>query len=555
MRVSCLCPRPSVRIVGTLRRQCSGVLAHLDRPDWSCEADLSGRGRSSVRWLRRSLGALGPESLSQRHRSGVLCLTRFLSSSGKGELHMQGDTRTERDTFGPILVPADRYYGAQTARSLRNFDICRDSDRMPGPIIHAFGELKRAAAKANMTLGALDQRIGEAIVRAAEQVAAGQLDDHFPLVVWQTGSGTQTNMNVNEVISNRAIEMLGGELGSKSPVHPNDHVNMSQSSNDTFPTAMHVACVLELERKLLPALRSLRDALQTKSAAFAEIIKIGRTHLQDAVPLTLGQEFSAYVQQLEFGEQRILGVLERLRFLAIGGTAVGTGLNSRRGFDALVCKELSEHTETVFRPAPNKFEALASHDTMVEASGALNTVAVSLTKIANDIRFLGSGPRCGLGELQLPENEPGSSIMPGKVNPTQCEAMTMLCAQVMGNHVAVTIGGSNGHFQLNVYKPLIAQNVLHSIRLLADGMRSFETNCVQGIEANRERIAYLLERSLMLVTALNPVIGYDKAAAIAKRAHRENLSLREAALASGYITEEAFDRAVDPRQMLAPKDP
>jgi fumarate hydratase class II len=476
------------------------------------------------------------------------------SRSFKEEPSMQGETRTERDTFGPIQVPANVYYGAQTARSLQNFDICRDVDKMPRPIIHAFGELKRAAAKANMSLGALEQRLGEVIIRAADEVAAGQLDGHFPLVVWQTGSGTQTNMNVNEVISNRAIEMLGGELGSKSPVHPNDHVNMSQSSNDTFPTAMHIACVLEIERKLLPALHSLREALQNKSAAFDDIIKIGRTHLQDAVPLTLGQEFSAYVQQLDFGKQRILSVLERLRFLAIGGTAVGTGLNSRRGFDTLVCKELSEHTGTIFRTAPNKFEALASHDSMVEMSGVLNTLAVSLTKIANDIRFLGSGPRCGLGELQLPENEPGSSIMPGKVNPTQCEAMTMLCAQVMGNHVAVTVGGSNGHFQLNVYKPLIAHNVLHSIRLLADGMRSFETHCVQGIEANRERIAFLLQRSLMLVTALNPVIGYDKAAAIAKRAHRENLSLREAAIASGYISEEAFDRAVDPRRMLAPAD-
>ncbi|BAM79142.1 fumarate hydratase precursor [Cyanidioschyzon merolae strain 10D] len=483
----------------------------------------------------------------------VASYTRCFGSSVERPA-MQGDTRTERDTFGPILVPADRYYGAQTARSLRNFDICRDTDRMPRPIIHAFGELKRAAAKANMALGVLDSRLGEMIVRAAEEVATGKLDEHFPLVVWQTGSGTQTNMNVNEVISNRAIEMLGGELGSKSPVHPNDHVNMSQSSNDTFPSAMHIAAVLEIERKLLPGLRDLRNALQNKSTAFEDIIKIGRTHLQDAVPLTLGQEFSAYVQQLEFGEQRMLNALERLRYLAIGGTAVGTGLNSRRGFDELVCRELSEHTGTVFRPAPNKFEALAAHDAMVETSGALNTLAVSLTKIANDIRFLGSGPRCGLGELQLPENEPGSSIMPGKVNPTQCEAMTMLCAQVMGNHVAVTIGGSNGHFQLNVYKPLIAYNVLHSTRLLTDGMKSFELHCVHGIEANRERIAFLVERSLMLVTALNPVIGYDKAAAIAKKAHRENLSLREAALASGYITAEAFDQAVDPRRMLAPAE-
>ncbi|KAK4534234.1 hypothetical protein CDCA_CDCA01G0259 [Cyanidium caldarium] len=503
---------------------------------------------------RRSLISRGP-----RQRCGsARVVVRTMQSGGASSrsaapgapcVPKPSGTRTERDTFGTIQVPNDKYYGAQTARSILNFDIARATDRMPLPIVHAMGELKRAAALANQALGTLDGRLAQVIVRAAEEVANGTLDEHFPLVVWQTGSGTQTNMNTNEVISNRAIEMLDGELGSKHPVHPNDHVNRGQSSNDTFPTAMHVAVVLQIERQLLPSMSSLREALEVKRREFAEVVKIGRTHLQDAVPLTLGQEFSGYVQQLTFGEQRVRATLERARLLAIGGTAVGTGLNAPRGFDERVCAKLSQHTGVLFAPAPNKFEALAAHDALVEVSGALNTVAVSLTKIANDIRWLGSGPRCGLGELRLPENEPGSSIMPGKVNPTQCEAMTMLCAQVMGNHVAVTIGGSNGNFELNVYKPLIARNVLHSVQLLADGMRSFEQHCVRGIEADRERIQALLNQSLMLVTALNPVIGYDKAAAIAKKAHKEGLTLRQAAIDSGLITAEAFDRAVDPRKM------
>lgn len=504
-------------------------------------------GSPSLNWRRAPFSLIAGDQRSLI----VTPLCRMSASNQKGTATGEA-MRTERDTFGTIQVPDKKYYGAQTARSIQNFDICRETDRMPIQVVHAFGELKRAAALANQQLGTLDAPLADAIVKAADEVADGMLDDHFPLVVWQTGSGTQSNMNANEVISNRAIEMLGGVLGSKDPVHPNDHVNRSQSSNDTFPTAMHVAVVLELERHLLPAIASLCSALKAKRDAFADIVKIGRTHLQDAVPLTLGQEFGAYVQQMQFGEQRIRNSLERARLLAIGGTAVGTGLNCPKDFDVLVCRELSKHTGAAFHPAPNKFEALATHDSLVEVSGALNTVAVSLTKIANDIRWLGSGPRCGLGELHLPENEPGSSIMPGKVNPTQCEAMTMLCAQVMGNHVAVTIGGSNGHFELNVYKPLIVRNVLHSARLLSDGMRSLETHCVCGIEADRDRIQNLVNQSLMLVTALNPVIGYDRAATIAKTAHRQGTTLREAALASGWITADEFDRVVDARKMCHP---
>jgi len=460
-------------------------------------------------------------------------------------------TRQESDTMGTVEVPADRYWGAQTQRSLQNFRI--GGERMPEPLIRALGIQKQAAARANMALGALDERLGEAIVAAAEEVIDGRLAGHFPLVVWQTGSGTQTNMNANEVIANRAIELLGGRLGSKSPVHPNDHVNMGQSSNDSFPTAMHIAAVEELHRRLLPALGKLRAALAEKAASFAGIIKIGRTHLQDATPLTLGQEFGAYARQVELGIARIEATLPRLLMLAQGGTAVGTGLNAKPGFAERFAEEVAKITGLPFVSNPNKFEALATHDALVELSGALNVLAVSLNKIANDIRLLGSGPRCGLGELRLPENEPGSSIMPGKVNPTQAEAMTMVCAQVMGNHVAVTVAGAQGHLELNVFKPVIIYNVLQSIRLLADAAESFADNCVAGIEANRERIDELLHNSLMLVTALSPRIGYDKAAEVAKKAHKEGTSLEAAAVALGYLTQEEFEAAVRPEEMLGPK--
>ncbi|KAJ2234401.1 hypothetical protein H4R99_004024 [Coemansia sp. RSA 1722] len=461
--------------------------------------------------------------------------------------------RLERDTMGELEVPADKYYGCQTARSKMNFDICADTDRMPDAVIKAMGVLKKAAAIVNREFG-LDVRASDAIQQAAQEVIEGKLMDHFPLVVWQTGSGTQTNMNVNEVIANRAIEILGGELGSKDPVHPNDHVNKSQSSNDTFPTAMHIAAVTEINSRLLPALKELRDAFQKKQEEFADIIKIGRTHLQDATPLTLGQEFSGYTQMLSNSIERIEATLPRLSQLAIGGTAVGTGLNTYTGFDTRMAEQISAISGYKFTSAPNKFEALAAHDALVEASGALNTVGVSLFKIASDIRLLGSGPRCGLGELQLPENEPGSSIMPGKVNPTQCESMTMLCAQVMGNHTAVTFGGANGHFELNVFKPMMIYNVLHSVRLLSDGCNSFRLNCVEGIQANKDRINKLLHESLMLVTALNPYIGYDNAAAAAKKAHKEGTTLKQAAIALGSLNEEQFDQWVRPENMLGPKD-
>ncbi|KAI9302898.1 fumarate hydratase precursor rhizopus oryzae [Cunninghamella echinulata] len=460
--------------------------------------------------------------------------------------------RSERDTFGDLQVPADRYWGAQTQRSLQNFNIGGPRERMPEPLIKAFGVVKKAAATVNMTYG-LDPKVGNAIQQAADEVIDGTLLDHFPLVVWQTGSGTQTNMNTNEVISNRAIELLGGELGSKTPVHPNDHVNMSQSSNDTFPTAMHVSAVVVITHELIPALTELRDALQAKSEEFKNIIKIGRTHLQDATPLTLGQEFSGYAQQLTYGIERVQGSLERLYNLAQGGTAVGSGINTRIGFDAKVADAIAQITGLPFKTAPNKFEALAAHDAIVESHGQLNTVAVSLMKIANDIRFLASGPRCGLGELELPQNEPGSSIMPGKVNPTQCEAMTMVCAQVMGNNTAVSIAGSNGHFELNVFKPVLIKNLLQSVRLLSDASTSFTKNCVVGIKANEEKIDKIMKESLMLVTALNPYIGYDKAAKCAKKAHNEGTTLKEAAMSLGYLTEEEFNKWVDPTKMLGPK--
>ncbi|TFK57144.1 fumarate hydratase [Heliocybe sulcata] len=466
---------------------------------------------------------------------------------------MSQSYRVERDTFGDLQVPSDRYWGAQTQRSLQNFDIGGPTERLPPPLIKAFGILKKAASVVNVSYG-MDPKVGQAIQQAADEVISGKLMDHFPLVVFQTGSGTQSNMNVNEVISNRAIEILGGELGSKKPVHPNDHVNMSQSSNDTFPTAMHVAAVVEINHNLIPALTELRDAFAEKAKTFEHIIKIGRTHLQDATPLTLGQEFSGYVQQLTNGIARVQDVLPRLSLLAQGGTAVGTGLNTKKGFDVKVAAEISKITGLEFKTAPNKFEALASHDALVEAHGALNVIAVSLMKIANDIRFLGSGPRCGLGELSLPENEPGSSIMPGKVNPTQCEAMTMVAAQVMGNQVAVSIGGSNGHFELNVFKPVIAKNVLQSIRLLSDASHSFRKNCVVGIQANEKRITQILNESLMLATILNKTLGYDNVAKCAKKAHKEGTTLKEATVALGFLTPEEFDEKVRPELMLYPDE-
>merc|ERR1712141_366564 len=462
--------------------------------------------------------------------------------------------RIERDTFGELQVPEDKYYGAQTLRSVMNFPIGdRASERMPMPVIKAFGVLKKAAAQANQEFG-LDPTVAKAICQAADEVISGKLyDDHFPLVIWQTGSGTQSNMNTNEVIANRAIEILGGELGSKTPVHPNDHVNKSQSSNDTYPTAMHIAVAVDIHKILIPSLKTLRDAIDEKAQEYKDIIKIGRTHTQDATPLTLGQEFSAYVTQLEYGIDRINATLPRLYMLASGGTAVGTGLNTRIGFAEKVASEVSNITGLPFVTAPNKFEALAAHDAMVEVSGALNVIACSIMKIANDLRFLASGPRCGLGELSLPENEPGSSIMPGKVNPTQCEAITMVAAQVMGNNVAVTIGGSNGHFELNCFKPLIIKNVLQSARLLGDACATFADHCVTGIIANEERIVKLLNESLMLVTALNPHIGYDNAAKIAKTAHKNGSTLKATAIELGYLTSEQFDEWVKPEDMLGPK--
>ncbi len=459
-------------------------------------------------------------------------------------------TRTETDSFGPIEVPAGRYWGAQTQRSLRNFRI--GGERMPAPVIHALGVVKQAAAETNMALGTLDRKTGRAIVRAAREVAAGKLDEHFPLVVWQTGSGTQSNMNANEVIANRAIELLGGKLGAKSPVHPNDHVNRGQSSNDTFPTAMHVAAVSQTRALLLPALSRLKTALDEKATAWRRIIKIGRTHLQDATPLTLGQEFSGYAAQVGLGIARVNDSLPRLHRLAQGGTAVGTGLNAAKGFDKRVVREIARITGLPFKPAANKFEALAAHDAVIEASGALNVLAAGLMKIANDIRLLGSGPRSGLGELLLPENEPGSSIMPGKVNPTQCEALTMVCAQVIGNHTTITVAGANGHLELNVFKPVMIYNLLQSIRLLADAAASFTDNCVAGIEPNTARIADLMENSLMLVTALNAHIGYDNAARIAKHAHANGLTLRQAALDLKLVSARDFDRWVRPARMTGP---
>ena len=459
-------------------------------------------------------------------------------------------TRTETDTFGPIEVPADRYWAAQTQRSLGNFKI--GWEKQPASVIRALGVIKRAAAETNMALGKLDPKIGQAVAAAAQEVIEGKLDSHFPLAVWQTGSGTQSNMNANEVISNRAIEALGGVMGSKTPVHPNDHVNLSQSSNDTYPTAMHIAAAEEITHALLPALQGLRNALNDKAQAWSKIIKIGRTHTQDATPLTLGQEFSGYAQQVENGIARVEMTLPMLMQLAQGGTAVGTGLNAPVGFAEMVADKIAQITGLPFTSAPNKFEALAAHDAMVFTHGAINTVAASLFKIANDIRFLGSGPRSGLGELALPENEPGSSIMPGKVNPTQCEAMTMVCTQVFGNQTTITFAGASGHFELNVYNPVMAYNLLQSTRLLADAATSFTEHCVVGIEPRVDNIKSALDRSLMLVTALAPKIGYDAAAKIAKTAHKNGTTLREEAVGGGYVSESEFDEIVRPEQMIGP---
>jgi fumarate hydratase, class II len=460
-------------------------------------------------------------------------------------------TRSETDSMGEVEVPADRYWGAQTERSRRNFDI--GGERFPRSFLRAYGLVKQAAAEVNADLGELDLEVAALITRAADELIRGDLDEHFPLVIWQTGSGTQTNMNVNEVLANRAIELAGGVLGSKSPVHPNDHVNRGQSTNDSFPTAMHVAAALGVHEDLLPALEALALVLERKAQDFDDVIKIGRTHLMDATPLTVGQEIGGWAAQLRACQEGIVAALPQVYRLAAGGTAVGTGLNAHPGFGAAMAARLAEKTELPFTSAPNKFAALAAHDGMVALSGALNTTAVAFTKIANDVRWLASGPRCGIGELKIPENEPGSSIMPGKVNPTQSEAATMLCCQVMGNHVAVSMAGSQGHFQLNVYKPVLVYNVLQSVRLLADGLGSFEEHCARGIEPDRARIEGLLQRSLMLVTALNPHIGYDSAAKIAKKALVEGTTLREAGLALGLLDEEQFDAWVRPEQMIGPK--
>jgi len=460
-------------------------------------------------------------------------------------------TRTETDSMGKIEVPINKYYGAQTARSLKNFKI--GGERFPRELIRAFGIFKKAAALTNKELGILSADKSDLIVKAADEVIEGKLDEHFPLVVWQTGSGTQTNMNANEVISNRAIELAGGEMGSKTPIHPNDDVNKAQSSNDTSPTAMHIAAVEEIHRRLIPMVTKLRDALQKKSEKFKDKIKIGRTHLMDATPLTLGQEFSGYVQQLTNGLERIDGALPRLYEIALGGTAVGTGLNTHPDFAAKVAEKIAELTGNPFITGRNKFEGLAAHDALVEFSGVLKTIAASLMKIANDIRWLGSGPRCGIGEINLPANEPGSSIMPGKVNPTQAEAMTMVCTQVFGNDVTINFAGASGNFELNVFKPVIIFNLLQSIRLIADTCESFTDNCVVGIEANDENIHTNLVNSLMLVTALNPVIGYDNAAKVAKKAFAEKSTLKEAAVSLGLLTAEKFDEIVKPENMIGPR--
>ena len=461
-------------------------------------------------------------------------------------------TRTETDSFGPLEVPSNKYWGAQTQRSIKNFPI--GSERQPLPLIHALGIIKKACAQANVELGDLDANLGNAISKAAQEVIDGKLDDHFPLVVWQTGSGTQSNMNANEVIANRAIELLGGEIGSKKPIHPNDHCNMGQSSNDTFPTAMHISAAITAKNALIPMLQMLLNSLEDKSNEFSKIIKIGRTHTQDATPLTLGQEFSGYAHQISQGINRVENALENIYALAQGGTAVGTGLNTKKGWDVTIAENIAAITKLPFHTAPNKFEALAAHDAIVELSGSVKTVAVSIFKIANDLRFLGSGPRSGLGELSLPENEPGSSIMPGKVNPTQIEAITQVCAQVIGNDVAVSFAGSQGHFELNVFKPMMAYNILQSMQLLGDACASFTTNCINGILANEAKINKLMEESLMLVTALAPIIGYDNATVVAKTAHKNGTTLKEEAIKLGFTDSKTFDEIVRPEKMIGPNN-
>ena len=463
-------------------------------------------------------------------------------------------SRSESDSMGSLQIPPGKLWGAQTQRSIQNFPIGSIESRMPLPIVYAQATVKKCCAIYNKSVGKMPADIADAISQAADEVISGKLDDHFPLVIFQTGSGTQTNMNVNEVLANRAIQLLGGEVGSKNPVHPNDHCNMGQSSNDSFPTAMHIASATMIIKTTIPGLEILLKALKEKAAEFQHIVKIGRTHCQDATPLTLGQEFSGYAQQVEYGIGRVEAALPSLYRLALGGTAVGTGLNTIKGYDVAIAEIIAKETGLPFVTAPNKFEALAAHDSIVEMSGALNVIASSLNKIANDIRFLGSGPRCGLGEIALPENEPGSSIMPGKVNPTQCEALTMVCAQVMGNNTTVSIGGCQGHFELNVFKPVMTANLLHSARLVGDACSCFANNCVVGIKPNTDRIHELLHGSLMLVTALNPYIGYDKASIIAKTAHKNGTTLKEAAVASGHLTGEQFDEWIKPEEMIGPKD-
>mmetsp|Transcript_147 Transcript_147/g.210 ORF Transcript_147/g.210 Transcript_147/m.210 type:complete len:475 (+) Transcript_147:39-1463(+) len=462
--------------------------------------------------------------------------------------------RSESDSMGTLSIAPGKLWGAQTQRSIMNFPIGGSESRMPLEIVYGMATVKKCCALHNKSIGKIDAQIADAIVKAADEIISGNLDRHFPLVVYQTGSGTQTNMNVNEVISNRAIQILGGEVGSKFPVHPNDHCNMGQSSNDSFPTAMHIACAKVIVDCTLPGLKVLLDTLLTKSKEFKDIVKIGRTHCQDATPLTLGQEFSGYVKQVEYAIDRVENALPALYRLALGGTAVGTGLNTVKGYDIAIAEIIASETSLPFVTAPNKFEALASHDSLIEMSGSLNVVAAGLNKIANDLRLLGSGPRCGLGEISLPENEPGSSIMPGKVNPTQCEALTMVCAQVMGNNVTITMGGAQGHFELNVFKPVMAANLLNSSRLIGDASRCFAEKCVSGIRPNAQRIEELLHGSLMLVTALNPYIGYDKASIIAKTAHKNGTTLKEAAVASGYLTAAQFDDWIKPDQMIGPKE-
>ena len=503
-----------------------------------------GKGRNEGR--SATIAKMIQESLEQKSKGAPTT-----SAERKYANSESGEVRVEKDTMGSLEVPADRYYGCQTARSLINFDIGEDT--MPRGVIRGFGILKQAAARTNKQLGAIDSEIADLIISASDEVIDGSLDGHFPLRIWQTGSGTQSNMNTNEVIANRAIEIAGGVLGSKDPVHPNDHVNKAQSSNDTFPTAMHIAGAEAIVHELRPQVQHLRNALNEKVSEFAGVVKIGRTHLMDAVPLTLGQEFSGYVSMLDADLRRIDFALEDLYELALGGTAVGTGLNTHPDFAEMVAGHIAEKTDLPFVTADNKFAQLAAHDAVVAASGTLNTLAASLMKIANDIRWLGSGPRCGLGELSLPANEPGSSIMPGKVNPTQAEAMTMVCCQVMGNHMAITIGGSQGNFELNVYKPLMIHNLLHSTRILADTCRAFTDKCVIGLVANEAVIQSHLENSLMLVTALNNHIGYDKAAKIAKNAHEKDITLRESALELDLLTNEQFDKWVRPEEMIGPR--